>query len=96
MINTQTFCATPAPADWLSPMEFTIERITRNDIPTRKSCNAMGVPIDMILLMTSPSHLICLILNVNGSFFFDISLQEITTLINCATTVAIAAPIVPM
>ena len=77
MINTQTFCATPAPADSLSPMEFTIERITRNDIPTRKSCNAIGEPIAMILLMTSPSHLICFRLNVKGSFFPDMSLQEL-------------------
>ena len=44
IINAHTFSATPTPAEAMTSMEFTTVRMTRNEIPTSKSCSAIGVP----------------------------------------------------
>ena len=44
IMKPQTFSATPTPADAINPREFTVVCITKNEIPTKKSCNAIGIP----------------------------------------------------
>ena len=96
MIKAQTFSATPTPADAITPRQLTIARITRKEIPTRKSCNATGAPINTIFLRISFSLLKHVLSSLKGSSFFLISHNDIKTLISCAATVAKAAPFVPI
>ncbi len=42
--------STPIPADAVTPRRFTIAIMTRKEIPTRRSCRAIGVPMRMIAI----------------------------------------------
>ncbi|MFR0957841.1 MAG: hypothetical protein ACLSFA_19680 [Roseburia inulinivorans] len=44
MINAHTFSATPTPAEAMTPVEFTIARMIKNEMLTSRSCNAIGAP----------------------------------------------------
>ena len=44
MINAHTFSATPTPAEAMTPIEFTIARMIKNEMLTSRSCNAIGAP----------------------------------------------------
>ena len=54
MINAQTFSATPTPADAVTPMEFTMARMIRKEMLTRRSCNAIGAPSPTIFRRVRP------------------------------------------
>ena len=55
MINPHTFSATPIPADATRPRPLTMASSTRKEMPTRKSCRAMGTPSPVTFRMMPPS-----------------------------------------
>ena len=70
--------------------------ITRNVIFTSRSCSAIGIPSFSISFIKAPFGFISLSEKSNGKLLFRMIISEITTLIACANTVAIAAPAAPM
>ena len=96
MINAQTFSATPTPADAVTPMEFTMARMIRKEMLTRRSCNAIGAPSPTIFRRVRPWTPISVLCISKGSSFLRITPKETITLITCANTVAKAAPDVPI
>ncbi|HBN57549.1 MAG TPA: hypothetical protein DD414_12320, partial [Lachnospiraceae bacterium] len=58
------------PAEAINPMELTIARITRNEMLTRRSCKAMGVPSVNILPILFLSKQIQDLVKVKGSSLF--------------------------
>ena len=71
-INPQTFSATPTPAEAISPSEFTDVCITKNDIPTKKSCKAIGNPNFNSALAKKLLRRMYFLWNSKGNFCFVI------------------------
>ena len=55
MMKAHTRSAHPTPAEAMSPRELTMAMMTRKEIPTRKSCSAMGKPSRVIRRITGRS-----------------------------------------
>ena len=96
MMNAQTFSATPTAADAVTPSVFTMARITRNEMLTKKSCRAIGAPKRTIFDAMDCCRRILPGPNVKGRGRFRMRKNETMTLIAWETTVASAAPALPM
>ena len=97
MMIMQTFSATPTPAEALSPSLLTMERFTRKEKPTMKSCRAMGVPKrTMRPSMRQSGRRMSLQPKEKGSLRRLKTQREIRTLTVWLPTVAMAAPAAPM
>ena len=92
MMNEVSFCATPYPADGIRPMPLMIELITRKEICTVVSCNAIGTPTFRTFFSSSRSMRQSSFLNSIGRLPFFNTPMEAMTEISCARTVASAAP----
>ena len=55
MMKAHTRSAHPTPAEAMRPRELTMAMMTRKEIPTRKSCRAMGKPRRVIRRITGMS-----------------------------------------
>ena len=96
IINPHTFSATPIPAEATSPSPFTMASSTRKEIPTRKSCRAMGTPREVTFRIMPPSKRRSERSRWKGRPLLRRISRETATLIICAATVAAAAPAVPI
>ena len=54
IMKLQTFSATPTPAEAVTPMELTMANIMRKEMPTRRSCMAIGIPRPVIFFTRTP------------------------------------------
>ncbi len=88
MMKPTIFSATPTPAEGITPRVFTIAWMTRKEMPTSRSCRAMGMPRKQTRLIRGMSGRIISFENENGSVFFRIIRKDMITLIACAATVA--------
>ena len=68
----------------------------RKDIPTSRSCKAIGTPSFNSVSIRPLSNLKSALVSSNGSCFFRIIRRDAATLIPCDSTVARAAPSAPI